>query len=189
MQGAFQSEELDGDVGSQAAKEQRLAQTETWLRQCQEIFAELFSVAIKFKDTSAREINHYYWETLEEKVRPRIKSKNDSALVVVNRHKICSLIEMVIMYVQPIETVDGIVISSDKLDGLHARVAFFTAQNIIGNWQSEKVKTLNVGEEFHREHLALLANINQFSESWPIFSNAATWHLFEELCLARSAAV
>lgn len=189
MQGAFQSEALDGDVGTQVAKEQRLAQTAQWLKYCQEIFLEFFGMNIEFKESSAIEINHHYWETLEDQVRPRIKSKSGDGVVVVNRHKICSLLELVIMYVEPIEFVDKKTLTQEKLNSLHARIAYFIAQNIIANWQHEKLDTLNVGDEFRREHLALLENIQSYSEDWPIFSNAATWHLFEELCIARSNSV
>ena len=180
MEGTFQVETFDGQRASVAAKRQRESEIETWLSYCEEFFLNAFKIKISLQKDAAKYIGHHYWESMEEKVRPRIRSKNGEGPVVVDRHKICSLIEMVVMYVAPIEAPDP--------DELNARLAFFVAINIIGNWQADKIHTLSVGEDFDREHLALLRNINRSSDGWPIFSNAATWYLFEQLCIARYSA-
>ena len=162
-------------------KEKREKDIAEWLSQFSRLYENRYGEGLQYQDASARLINTWYWETLEETVRPRM-ALNNGQQTKVDRHKIASLLELIIVHVQPI-------LASTQHHGreqLCARLAYFVAINLIGNWHPERIKTLSVSESFHREHLAWLTNSAK-SEGFPIFSNAATWYLFELICEERTS--
>lgn len=154
-----------------------------WLSQFSRLYEKNYGEGVQYQEASASLINTWYWETLEETVRPRMALKNANR-TKVDRHKIASLLEVVIVHVQPIIAAS----QRHSREQLCARLAYFVAVNLIGNWHHERIKTLHVSDSFHREHLAWLANSVR-SEGFPIFSNAATWYLFELICEERSVAM
>lgn len=169
-----------GDFSTPEQREQRLCDVRNWLKYfAEDCLAELGGT-VSYIDEAAEQINHFYWETLEERVRPRITSATGKE-VTVDRHKICSLTELVIAYVQPVDHSDPV-----KKNDLSARLAYFCALNILGCWDKEVVSDLAVSESFEREHLTWLRHLNKCSEDFPIFSNAATWYLVELVFLERS---
>lgn len=127
-------------------------------------------------------INSHYWEAMDENVRPRIQSSMPDSPVRADRHKIAALMELVIMHAQPILHADARIAND-----LTARLAFFVAMNILGNWNKSRVGDLYVSDSFDREHRTWLRQLHTHSEGWPIFSNAATWYLVELIYFERSA--
>lgn len=176
------AEDIIGDRSTPAQKAQRLSDIENWLRYFQEDCFDAFGFEITYSKDAAVLINHMYWETLEERVRPRITSQSGKE-VTVDRHKICSLTELVIAHQQPIEHDD-----EEKKNDLCARLAHYCALNILGGWDNNITDSMYVSESFEREHLTWLRNLNRCSEDFPIFSNAATWYLVEVIFLERSKA-
>jgi hypothetical protein len=116
---------------------------------------------------------------LEEGIRPNIKSRSGGD-VVVDRHKIASLSELLIVRLQPIEHEDP-----DNLLTLNARLAYFVAINIIANWNPENVEKLEVSKSFNREHLTWLKYVANGVAPASVFSNSATWYLVERIFLER----
>jgi len=153
-----------------------------WLSLFSQSYRNKYGEDVHFQDESAKLINTWYWETLEETVRPRMV-QNNGTQTKIDRHKIASLLELIIVHVQPVLAST----QRHSREQLCARLAYFVAINLIGNWHPDRIKTLFVSDSFHREHLAWLTNSTQ-SEGFPIFSNAATWYLFELICEERTTA-
>lgn len=172
-------DDILGDRATPEQKQQRLIDITNWLaffaEDCRKLGGE-----IRYVDDAAKQINHVYWETLEERVRPRITSMTSDE-VTVDRHKICSLTELVIAYTQPIEHSDPY-----KKNDLSARLAYYCALNILGCWDQHITSSFFVSPSFEREHLAWVRNLNHCSEDFPIFSNAATWYLVELVSFERA---
>lgn len=179
MSSHFPDEQLHGEYATAEQREKRLGDIEVWLSCYAQLSEKLFAQPISYMDGAARFINSLYWETLESKVRPALLRAAD-ARITIDRHKIASLTELCICYYQPILLDD----ESEKSEQ-NARLAFYVAQNIIGNWNAENIRTLFVSESFNREHLTWLRYLNYVSD-FPIFSNAATWYLFERYCQLKS---
>jgi hypothetical protein len=125
-------------------------------------------------------LNADYWDLLKESVRPRV-AKYDGGKGHIDRHKIASMFELLIVHHRPIKHTD-----EQIADDLNARFAFFVAINIIASWNGIAGADLYVSESFDREHRTWLKQLNMYSESWPIFSNAATWYLVELVYLERT---
>lgn len=176
------AEDVIGDRSTPEQRAQRLIDIGNWLTYFQEDCLKEFKAKVTYVENAARDINHVYWETLEERVRPRITSAKGDQEVTVDRHKICSLTELIIAHLQPVDHED----ENKKLE-LSSRLAYYCALNILGCWDNNITSELYVSESFEREHLTWLRNINRCSEDFPIFSNAATWYLVELLFLERTA--
>ncbi|WP_306603893.1 hypothetical protein [Azonexus sp.] len=174
------AEDVIGDRSTPQQREQRLVDITNWLQYFQEDCQREFGGTVVYAENAARDINHVYWETLEECVRPRITSQSGKE-VTVDRHKICSLTELIIAHQSPVEHDDA----AKKID-LSARLAYYCALNILGCWDSRIATELHVSDSFEREHLTWLRNLQRCSENFPIFSNAATWYLVERLFIERS---
>lgn len=183
----FPDDCLEGKLASPAQREKRLNEIETWLGYFSELSAKHLGSSVRYIDDAAERINTCYWESLEDKVRPRIQPHRDAggAKVFVDRHKISSLLELSIAYLQPIESINDL---DTDVDEWNAKLAYYVALNIIGNWDAGKVSTLYVSESFDREHQTWLRYLHK-TRDFPIFSNAATWYLFEQYCLLKSTAV
>jgi len=161
-------------------KEKREKDIAEWLSLFSQSYRNKYGEDVRYQEGSAELINTWYWETLEETIRPRM-AQNNGTRSKIDRHKIASLLELIIVHVQPV------LASTQRYsrEQLCARLAYFVASNLIGNWRPDRIKTLFVSESFHREHLAWLTNSVQ-SEGFPLFSNAATWYLFELICEERT---
>lgn len=125
-------------------------------------------------------INSTYWETIEEHIRPRMISNGTKR--IIDRHKIASTLELCVCCIAPLEHDD-----KETKNDINARLAFYIGLNIIGNWSPDKITTLFVSDQFHREHMAWLREVNANRRELSIFSNAATWYLVELLCIERSS--
>lgn len=176
----FPDDQMHGEYATEAQRSKRLDEIETWLAYFSRLSRELLSQHVTYKHNIAQCINDTYWESIESRVRPKMLRVSNNK-VVIDRHKIASLTELCVCFLQPIEG------AGDKeacLD-LNARLAYFMALNIIGNWNAEKVRTLFVSDTFEREHITWLKYVNQ-DKDFPVFSNAATWYLVELYCKLRS---
>lgn len=177
----FPDDHLHGEYATEEQRSKRLVKIQEWLANFAEHAGRLSApITIAYIPDAAETINCLYWESLEGKVRPRM-ARHSGEHVVIDHHKIASLTELCIARIQPI------VVTDDETGSLllNARLAFYMALNLIGNWNEEKVKTLVVSESFNREHLTWLMYVNA-NDDFPIFSNAATWYLVEEYCLLKS---
>lgn len=182
MSDIFASDHLAQDgKATDAAKEKRYKELEHWFLMFAKYFQETFGTPIQYQNDIVRVINHNYWELLEENVRPLVKSRDQNGNVVIDRHKIASLTELLIVHLQPIVYEDN-----DTRKLLNARQAFFIASNIIGNWDQDKVSDLFVSESFNSEHLAWLRYLSDGARPFAIFSNSATWYLVEKIFLDRT---
>ena len=179
---------LNGAV-SDAAKAKRHKELGTWfdrfiqgIAQSQEALKKRNIIAhqIRFAEDGVDRVNAMYWEVMVETVKPRITPSDGSDHVTADRHKICSLTELIIIHEQPIEHDDATMRAR-----LNALLAYFCAQNIMGNWDQRVVSNLIPSPAFSEAHLAWLASIAPGGERLAIFSNSATWYLIEELLLAR----
>ncbi|MBI5919600.1 MAG: hypothetical protein HY849_09550 [Nitrosomonadales bacterium] len=178
----FQDDVLDGHGRACSSDmEKREREIEQWFSYFAEYCESDMNLTITYKPDVAKVINSMYWELLNGNYRHLIKSKSGGE-VVVDRHKIASLTELLIVTEQPITCKDV----QDALS-LNARLAYYTASNIIGNWNADKVTGLMVSESFHTQHLVWLRNIVNATNLSPVFSNAATWYLAELIYLERSA--
>lgn len=151
---------------------------DTFLRYCHE---EGGVTEVGFQEGIEEQINAQYWEAMGENVRPRILSSDPSRPVRADRHKIASLMELLLVHAQPITHPDP-----EIQEDLNVRFAYFVAMNILGNWNPNKVKDLRVSPSFDREHRTWLKQLSTHSEGWPIFSNAATWYLVELIYFERT---
>ncbi|MDP2794798.1 MAG: hypothetical protein Q8O25_12115 [Sulfurisoma sp.] len=173
---------LSGDFTPEDQKHRRLDEITTWFSRFAEYCLEEGGIGIGFKAGIQSLINSAYWEQMDEVVRPKIISGTPNGEARADRHKIASLMELMIVHAQPV-TYGNPEIAED----LNVRLAFYVATNIIGNWNSEKCENLYVSESFDREHRTWLRRVNTKAEGMPVFSNAATWYLVELLYLERVA--
>jgi hypothetical protein len=91
-----------------------------------------------------------------------------------------SVMEISIMYLLPFGTKS----EEEENQTINSQFAMFVALNILGSWEPENSAFLiTVDPVFTREHLAWLEALNT-AEGRPIFSNALTWYLFENLARA-----
>jgi hypothetical protein len=179
----FPADHLHGEYATDEQRTKRLAKIQEWLGNFADHASDLPQpINISYIPNAAEEINSLYWEALEGQVRPRMVRSSGEHKVVIDHHKIASLTELCVARIQPIEVVDD---ETQRLQ-INASLAFYMALNLIGNWNAQTVKTLEVSESFNREHLTWLMYLNNHND-FPIFSNAATWYLVEEYCLLKSS--
>jgi hypothetical protein len=179
MTTVFPAEE-PADVITAERRERRHEEISNWLSH----FAGALrcdGVDVSVADGAADALNVAYWELLQESVRPRVV-RHDGTHGHIDRHKIASLFELLIVHEQPLLHGDA-AIAAD----LNARLAFFVAINIIAAWNGITADDLYVSESFDREHRTWLNQLSRYREGWPIFSNAATWYLVELVYLERIA--
>lgn len=175
----------NGSISS-VAKEKRRNEFEQWANICITELNQQLEGVIELSAPSSDvfdELNSTYWELLEETVRPRIKSREAGKEVVVDRHKIASLTELLLVHYRPFKHLR---IDPALENSLNARLANFVAESIVGGWNPEVVGNLAVSDSFSSEHLAWLRNSAFDTRSASIFSNAATWYLVEKIYLERS---
>lgn len=138
-----------------------------------------FGLSVTHPDDAPGYINAMYWEQMAENVRPRI-IEHPGETLRADRHKIASLMELVIAHVRPL-AFDG---EDWAIRDLNARFAYYVGLNIIGNWNVDKMSDLHVSDSFAREHVAWLRNVGKLGGN-AVFSNAATWYLVEKLYFER----
>lgn len=175
---------LHGDRPSAEQIEKRSKELKTWIGQFIILFGQKTSadkvLDLDYDEASAEQINADYWELMYERIKPRIKNHSGKEKRA-DRHKIASLLELLVNWHQPI-TIDD----KKQQDIINAHLAYFVALAVIGNWNQLKGKNLSESITFKREHVALLTAMSKNGgETLPIFSNAATWYAVEKILLAR----
>ncbi len=160
---------------TEAQRKRRLQDIENWLAFFKDA-QEKCGISFNYLPGAAKTINRQYWWVLKEIVKP-VLNKNEGHNNV-DHHKIMSVFEVVIMQCDPID------LNDDKLkSNLTAKLAMFIARTIMISWAGRITNVIDL-PSFEREHVTWLKRLN--AEGRPYFSNAATWFLFEELCLAIS---
>ena len=180
LDGTFPDDELPGKIAESAQKAKRRDEIVKWFDAFKAYCLREGRLEVSYNETIVDQLNQNYWEEMCESVRSRIVSSADKP-VRADRHKIASLLELLIVHYQPFHD-DRPDVKSD----LNARAAFYVATNIIGNWGKVSIDDLYVSESFDREHRTWLTQLNQYSEGQPIFSNAATWYMVEKIFIERS---
>ncbi|MBW1990292.1 MAG: hypothetical protein JRI97_12225 [Deltaproteobacteria bacterium] len=150
----------------------RLDDLKFWFDSFREEYGENFGHPLAFIPSAPEIIHEYYWNLIEEKVRPYLRHLTLQSRV--DRHKIISAMEMCIMFGLPIEHPD-----QDERRKLNAHLAFFVGKQILLTFHHGRLDVRGPAN-FNSQHLALLQMVNL--EGFPVFSNAATWYLFELLC-------
>ncbi len=173
----YPHEEKDGDVSPERQQRRQQEITEWTKHFVEELKKD--GVGASYSDEDIVYLNANYWDMLRQSVRPRV-AKHDGGKGHIDRHKIASLFELLIVHHSPIKHPDESI-----AEDLNARFAFFVAINIIASWNGIASTDLYVSPTFDREHRTWLKQLNHHNESWPIFSNAATWYLVELIYLER----
>ena len=123
-------------------------------------------------------LNTCYQEIVEEKIRPLMRPSSTR----IDRYKIVSAMQMAIMHIKPIS------ISKDPAPNrFNANFAHFVGLTVIANWHKDIVFTEDAWAlpEFEREHIFWLRSEKE-DDGFPVFSNAATWYLYERIAMERS---
>ena len=152
-------------------KEKRLAEILSWL----EFYKKNSPSDITYKPNSEHLINNLYWDIADNKVRPRVVpcdfSNNPNTLL--HHSKIISIMQYCIMEILPI-------VASDIAEQRRqcSILALFVAKQIVITWNKyPSNKDLPQLLPFEEEHLKWLRLKMIFH--FPIFSNAATWDLYD----------
>ncbi len=174
------------EFSSPEAKHKRKQEFQDWLDLYCEFYLEVKGIALVHEDNAAGVINALYWDTLDGNIRRNMEpGHGDNGHTTIDRHKIISLTEICIAHCQPFKLDD---ISEQRI--LNAEFAYFVARTILVSWWKDgdehEITTTVMGESFDQEHVTWLANL-MHGERLPVFSNAATWYLYEQLCFERSA--
>lgn len=177
----FPDDTIRGAFANEEQKLKRLAEISEWLGMFAEQYEIAFGTHIEIRPESVSLLNSTYWENIEANVRPRMAPHEGSDERVIDRHKIASAMELCICAVLPLDAA-----TAEERISLNAELAFYVGLSIIGNWNPDKITTLSVSDSFNREHLAWLREVNA-TRDFQIFSNAATWYLFEQYCLLKSS--
>lgn len=175
----FPDDELESEIADDEKKQKRFAELITWFDRFVD-YCKSEGYQAQYDSDSVGQINQNYWEEMCESVRARLKTPEDKP-VRADRHKIASLLEILVIYYQPFQDADP-----EIMEDVNARAAFYVATNIIGNWGKVNSDDLYVSESFDREHRTWLKQLNHFDEGGPVFSNAATWYLVEKIFIERT---
>jgi hypothetical protein len=171
----YSEDSLDGKFPTVEQKAKREKEFKTWFGYFEQMLSNTNpdkAKTIRWEPNPATFINNLYWEVLFDNVKPRLIAKPGGTRA--DRHKIVSLIEILISWHQPI-----ILSDEQQRRKINAELGYFCALNIIGDWKRHNFTKLHISESFSREHLVLLESLPDGSERLPIFSNAATWYLAE----------
>lgn len=156
--------------------EKRLHEITEWLRYFQVAYLEQFEEELVFVENAAQSLNGCYWEVIEEYIRPYLK--RTSSEDKIDHHKIISVMEVCVMHLLPINHPD-----EQSKEDLNSQLAIFIGKTILLSWNDE-IKDIVDLPTFEREHLTWLKCVS--IEGYPYFSNAATWCLFEQLCIEKN---
>ncbi len=152
-----------------------------WISQYVDFYNKTYTnFTMYIKPNTEKEINQIYWDFIETKVRPFLEKKH--TMPVVDRHKIISVMELCIMYYLPlwINDIDNCGQQARKREC--AKLGLAIGKNIIKSWNNDITSTSF--PVFEREHITLLMGVN--FEHFPVFSNAATWYLYEQLIVEKN---
>lgn len=163
-----------------------------WLERFELAHKQTAKTEFRIKNNAAEELDKLYWNTVKKCVKNKLceeetNDEDSSDEKLIDRHKIASTMEMCIMYFEPIEHM-----VFDRMIEINAQFAHFAAKSIIlaFNFPDFSDANSNLNAEvasfpnFDREHISWLTMVEK--EHFPIFSNAATWFLYERLLLARN---
>lgn len=167
------------EINLGAMKKKRLSELKTWFAEFKSAFAST-PQKVEFISDAAERVNDLYWHTVQEKVRPKLEQVQDDHLHTIDRHKIISVTELAIIQVQPIAPT-GLVVAREKSRLLNAHLALVIGQDILLQWARENhnLDFDDISDEpFEREHISWLCQADV--EGFPIFSNAATWYMYEK---------
>lgn len=133
-----------------------------------------------FANNAIDVVNQLYWRWMDAYVRPMVGASNGDPETNIDRYKICSLIELTIITLQPIESND-----SDLAKDLNARLAYHCATTLISSWGQVDDIFKHISPKVAENHLTWLRSYDPENKEPPIFSNAVTWQLIHENCLLR----
>jgi len=128
------------------------------------------------KPNTEVKINDAYWELIDKKVKPVLEKKSPE--IKIDRHKIISATEYCIMDHLPLFFTDD----GKKSSIENAKLALYISKCILRSW-NDGLKDVNL-LKFDEEHIVFLANVEL--KHFPVFSNAATWYLYEQLMIEKS---
>lgn len=184
------------NTGSIDPKEKRLNEFKDWFDGFTKIVRSLQSkgklgqVSVSHIDTgnfsfsqnAADVVNDKYWELMDNFVRPMVGASNGDPETNIDRYKICSLTELTIVTLQPIEC-DAVILARM----LNARLAYYCALSIVSSWDGVAVGKIQkkVLSKVEENHVVWLQNYDPENFVPPIFSNAVTWQLIHENYLLR----
>lgn len=162
-------------------KQKRLQEFHEWFDEFASYMRLQRGIAVTFEERAAESVNANYWEFMDNNVRKYIKHRdNQDHSERVDRHKIASLMELIVAATLPIA-------HNDKEVRYHynALLAFCCAMNVVKKWKSDGDEARNIlrgdmDDAFVRAHINLLEYTAATSDI-PVFSNAATWYLVEKL--------
>jgi len=159
-----------------------LAEIKSWLRAFSEWYEKTVGKPICLTDKAAENLNETYWNTVEGHVRPYLSKQSADWAGLIDHHKIASTMELCVLHTETIHHD-----SLERMLELNAELAMFIAKSIIMGWNLPVRFSAAAAQcgNFDREHLAWLKSVD--AEEYPIFSNAATWFLYERMLLARRA--
>lgn len=177
----YPDDDLSDEQPSHSQREKRFAEITAWFQQFGDFCLENGEVEVVFASDAAESINNDYWEMMYKDVRKRIQPAVGVEPKRADRHKIASLMELLIVHHGPIEHSDEVVRRE-----MNADLAFFVAKNIIVGWHKDRLRHIHVSDSFDREHRTWLIQCQTYSENNPIFSNAATWYLVELILFERN---
>jgi len=155
-------------------KKKRLAEIQNAL----DAFKENQNGEIEFIDNAAKKLNNWYWKFIDENVKVHFENSKNSR---INIFKICSSLELAIIYVQPIK------VKNDIRRGKNSEFAFLTAFRFLTHWFNFKeasdleelasfIEVPHI-KQFIANHKLWLSKLEpQFN--YPTFSNSHTWTLF-----------
>lgn len=146
-----------------------------------EISRELHKpLSLEWIDNAANILNATYWDVVNTDIRPKLKVRVPGKKPRIDHHKIMSVIEIIVMNIQPIAHDD----EEDRLF-LNALFALYIAKNIMMAFIPDTSKTpdLEMLDDFDQAHTAWLMSL-AIKERNPYFSNSATWYCYELFCLA-----
>lgn len=154
-------------------REKRRSEFVRWLTYFQEEYFNLQAFRIEYTDSIeniATKLVEVYFNTLEDEIRGHMED-NDNADARINRHKMMSLAEMTVMYVQPINHED----EGERLL-LNGGLATYIAKSLMIDMINLNFMPRHL--KFDNQHIMWLAKCD--SEHYPIFSNSHTWLMFEQ---------
>lgn len=158
-------------ASSSSQRKAREINFEKWLNSYKTLFEKKFkSFEFSYKINAAKLLNDSYWNFIEKEIRPYMRGGNTH----IDHHKIISTVEFSIMWVLPL--------CCDNMEERiyqNARLALVIGKTILKSWNKGEFDLKD--DNFEREHLTLLVKWD-FHKAFPLFSNSATWYLYEKCC-------
>lgn len=134
---------------------------------------------LTWRDDAVVRLSATYWDVVRSEIRPKLLRKEGGRQGRIDHHKICSVMEIIIMCVLPIEHPDR-----KQRKFLNALFAWFAAIAILEAWKPQ-LRDFPIPPEFEREHMYWLVNLATTRECCPYFANSAAWYFFELFVFER----